>query len=609
MSAELDPNKIVAEFINANFEQIAQSISSGLKGTKATIRSKLKSTYSTYLDRILTRHSKSKSFFVRSEAIPIYDFFVPPDLSNQQRQLSAPTAPDLAAIAPATIVTGSGGCGKTMLMRHFLVSSIRERGKIPVLVELRQLNNSDDSLQDTVMETLQANGLDVDKKFMKLAFEAGHFCLLLDGFDELLNQLREPVIQQIHQFHEIYPQNWIFVSSRPDAKLEGLIGFSSFVVDPLDLDKAVELVQKLPFDDPVKDRFIDSLFNGLYKEHQSFLSNPLLLSIMLLTFSDIAHMPSKLSIFYQQAYESLFQKHDALKGGFHRDRRTRLDIQDFAKVFSAFCVQSYDQRQFSFSHTQALQCFDQARNISGLEFDSEGVLQDSMQAVCLMIEDGLEIGFAHRSFQEFFVAKFISFAPPSIKAKLVKRFAQSGEVDSVIQLLLEMDSYAVEAHYLLPSISKIKAHVKFKKSIGVTHLLRYLKLIYSRFHITQANESAPPQLVATIKHSYLFHFLRFVYRVYPSTKEESNNSRGVTNKIRQVFQKEYGDNGEVSTNSLRTTDPFVRSLIKSPGLWGIIGLRGIIEIGALIEKRHKESESSLDAILTAPPRKRFHSVS
>ena len=40
MSEELDPNKLVVEFINANLDQIAQSFISGIKGTKAIIRSK-----------------------------------------------------------------------------------------------------------------------------------------------------------------------------------------------------------------------------------------------------------------------------------------------------------------------------------------------------------------------------------------------------------------------------------------------------------------------------------------------------------------------------------------------------------------------------------------
>lgn len=605
MSEELDPNKLVVEFINANFDRIAQSIFSGIKGTRTIIRSKLKTTYSAYLERILERHSKSKSFFVRSEAVTIYDFFVPPNLSNQQRQLLAPTAASLAAVAPTTIVTGLGGCGKTMLMRHFLVSSLRERAKIPVLVELRQLNNSNNSLQDTVLQTLGANGLDVDQKYMELAFNAGHFCLLLDGFDELLNQLREPLIQQIQQFHETYPKNWIFVSSRPDVKLEGLVGFSSFTVDPLDLDQAVELVQKLPFDDPVKERFVDSLHNGLYEEHKSFLSNPLLLSIMLLTFSDTAHIPDKLSIFYQQAYDSLFQKHDALKGGFQRDRRTKLDIQDFARVFSAFCLQSYDQRQFSFTHSQALQYFDQAKNFSSLEFESEGVLQDSMQAVCLMIEDGLEIGFAHRSFQEFFVAKFVSSLPSDTKGELIERFAQSSGVDAVLQLLFEMDPYAVEKHYLLPSIEKIKTLVKFKRTIGVTHLLRYLKIMFNRFEIIQDDNETALSLLTTIENIYLFDVVAFAHRTYPRTENDSNDLKKISEETREVFQEEYGEKGEVSLDSLRTTHRFFRCLIKSPGFWGISNLQWIIEIGDLIEKRHKETQSSLDAILSAPQHKQL----
>ena len=327
---------------------------------------------------------------------------------------------------------------------------------------------------------------------------------------------------------------------------------------------------------------------------------------MLLTFRDIAHIPSKLSIFYDQAYESLFQKHDALKGGFQRDRQTELDIQDFARVFSAFCVQSYDERRFAFTHSQALRYFDQARNISSLEFDSEGVLQDSMQAVCLMIEDGLEIGFAHRSFQEFFVARFISSSPPETKGKLIERFAQSGEVDEVMQLLFEMDQYAVEEHYLLPAIEKIKALVQFKKTVGVTHWLRYLKVMYSHFHMLQGDGETPPHLMATIKDTYMFHVAAFANRVYACAEEEDGKaSIARIDEVRDVFREEYGEEGRVSLGSLRTTDRFFRALKEHPNLWGLGALQRIIWIGELIEKRRRESQSTLDAILSTPPQKRL----
>lgn len=64
MSDEIDPNTIIVEFINSNLDRIADSVSSAMTGTKNAIRSRLKRTYSDYLQRTLDRHSKAKSFFV-----------------------------------------------------------------------------------------------------------------------------------------------------------------------------------------------------------------------------------------------------------------------------------------------------------------------------------------------------------------------------------------------------------------------------------------------------------------------------------------------------------------------------------------------------------------
>ena len=270
MSDELDANKLVAEFITSNIDRLVDSVSSGMKGTKNAIRVRLTRTYRTYLERILERHSKAKSFFVRSEPRPIYDFFVPPDISSQQRVLSAPDAAQLAAIASAAIVTGSGGCGKTMFMRHLLVSSLSNREKMPVLLELRQLNNDGSDLRSAILHTLNSNSLKADDEYLDLALRAGHFCLLLDGFDELELRMRDRVAREVQHLAEKYPQNWIFLSSRPDSKLEGWQGFSLFSVKPFDLDRSVELVQKLPFDDPIKAKFIEALQSDLYEKHKSF---------------------------------------------------------------------------------------------------------------------------------------------------------------------------------------------------------------------------------------------------------------------------------------------------------------------------------------------------
>ena len=60
-------------------------------------------------------------------------------------------------------------------------------------------------------------------------------------------------------------------------------------------------------------KFIDNVKKHLYDKHKSFLSNPLLTTMMLLTFDQFAEIPEKMFLFYEQAFDTLFLKHDATK--------------------------------------------------------------------------------------------------------------------------------------------------------------------------------------------------------------------------------------------------------------------------------------------------------
>ena len=198
---------------------------------------------------------------------------------------------------------------------------------------------SDQKIYDAIKENLVALGFDLGDEYIAKGFALGHFVVFLDGFDEVKSEIRVSLSKQIVQLSRNAPDSVIIVSSRRDDVFTGWDGFREFGVSPLAVEEACELVEKLPFDAELKEKFISDLRGFLFERHKSFLSNPLLLSIMLLTYGESADIPTKISLFYNQAYEALFQRHDALKGGYQRDRRTSLDIQDFARVFGAFCLQ------------------------------------------------------------------------------------------------------------------------------------------------------------------------------------------------------------------------------------------------------------------------------
>ena len=83
----------------------------------------------------------------------------------------------------------------------------------------------------------------------------------------------------------------------------------------------MQLIDRLEFrpDEPaIKKKFLSVLERMLFRTHRSFTENPLLLTIMLLTFEQYAEVPVKMHVFYREAFEVLAKRHDASKGVFKR---------------------------------------------------------------------------------------------------------------------------------------------------------------------------------------------------------------------------------------------------------------------------------------------------
>lgn len=479
MSDQLDPNAIAAKFIQQNIEGLLEIAENVLKGGTDKVRLHLDRTYKQYLSIVLEKYSKAKSFLLRGEPVPLYQFYIPLNLRFRSTLLSSPTLSDLQKISNFIIIAGSAGCGKSMMMRHLLLNSIVAKNKVPVFLELRQFNFTDTDLLGLIKQVLSLNKFNLDKNYVEKALAIGHFVFLLDGYDEVVNAKRSQVAINIHNFTKQYGNNTIILSSRPDRDLDGWQEFSLLQIQPLNLEQAYKLIEKVTYDEDLKKKFLDDLRKDLFKKHESFLSNPLLLSIMLLTYGQSANIPNKLNVFYNQAYEALFERHDALKCGYKRNRLTTLDIQDFARIFAAFCLQAYDKRQFEFDRMQALNYIEKSQHITGIKCGKDDYLKDLIQAVCLLVEEGLNIIYSHRSFQEYFTAKYIADARPDIQKKLIKKYSILSRNDNVFNLLYEIRPDVIEQQYLIPGIDLIFKTIGVKNTINKTHVMKYLEKAFS----------------------------------------------------------------------------------------------------------------------------------
>jgi hypothetical protein len=604
MTGEIDINKLAVEFVNQSIDSFYQAGKDVLKGATDKVRLMLNSSYNDYLACVIPRYSKAKSFFVRSEPTYLYEFYVPIGISCGKKKVSQASISQVSAIAPHAVITGGGGSGKSMLMRHLFLDSIIAKQKVPIYLELRELNQTNQNLVSFIGETLHSNGFALDDAYIEKAMKAGHFAFLFDGFDEVSLALRKAISKQLLDLAKNYDKNLIFVSSRPDNENSVWPSFSDFKKKSLTLDQACELVQKLAFEGDLKSKFLKDLRDTLFEKHNSFLSNPLLLSIMLLTYGRSAGIPDKLNVFYNQAYEALFQGHDTVKGAFQRDRATPLDIQDFARVFSAFSIQTYDKRIFQMSKSQAIEYLEKSKTILNIEFKSSEYLQDAEQAVCLLVEDGLLITFSHRSFQEYFVARFIYHAKLDVQKKLIDKYGKTVRIDNVMNLLFEMNPELVERTLLIPGLEGLERAIKVKRRVGVTHFLRFLKFEVDSIRISSGRLEG-----FYLRDAEGFHAIIDFAMAHCGTLIGWTGFTSFTEIKRSFPWEKYGpkygkshdktNTYTISVSKLKYTDDIVHDMALSGGFFSIRMLEQALEVKKALIKRHKSIDSSLEEILGA----------
>ncbi len=369
------------------------------------------------------------------------------------------------------ILTGSGGSGKSMFTKYLWLSLfVESEGKIPLFVELRNLNSV---TVDSIIAYLQqlisiGQGLITTKDFQKY-LSRGDFVIILDGFDEVIQDKKESIQTQIITISENFRDLKIIVTSRPDGRFSSWPSFEVAQLAPLHKEDVIELITKAEFSDDFKKAFLKRIkTTDLFQKHNSFLTNPLLASMMLLTFSYNFDIPDRMHLFYQQAFDVLYQRHDSYKsGGFTREFKTKLSEDVFKRIISYFCLVTYYGEEFIFSREGAILSLKKAIELFGARADASDMLDDLNLCVCFLIQEGLQYVFSHRSFQEYFAAYCMAIVVPDRIEQLVPKFLRRTN-DQVVLLLADMSPEIFRRNYVVPTAKKFEAKLQLgqaKKSI------------------------------------------------------------------------------------------------------------------------------------------------
>ena len=484
---------------------------------------KEKLNFNEYLHNTKEKYSKIKTLLYNDQPKPFYNFYVCNDIEPQTHLHGKFAVPDkltiinnvsvetLSNCSRFVILAGTGGLGKSMMMRHLLLNSVenyRDMLTIPVFIPLKDFDMMVVSLFEYVYSKVSSLCCDITKAQFEDVLNSGKCLLLFDGLDEISSSNAKYFERDLELFTDKYPENIFVISSRP---YQSFISYSRFTVlrlKPFTKMQALMLIDNLEFrpDEPIiKEKFRTELNDHLCYSHGTFIENPLLLTIMLLTFEQYAEVPSKMHVFYREAFGALSVKHDASKGAYKRTLKTGLTADKFSDYFAEICSRSYYDEKFELTEDEFVKYYSILRERDKTNDDITSpshFLYDLCSNMCLMYIENGKYHFTHRSFQEYFCALYFSKQKDKTLESIGEFFENrhirmSG--DSTFDMLYDMIPDKVEEYIFLPFLTKI--YQKCDKEEG---FWTFLEMLYPSLCF-EAGET--DDWIINTSESYLFEFI------------------------------------------------------------------------------------------------------
>lgn len=425
-----------------------------------------------YLDTASAYFSTKKTLLYAEKPHPFYDIYVCNDIKyrkykitgsrdlKEEKTIQNASIEILEKESKYIIIEGIGGIGKSMLLTHLFLSSAPnagEYGRTPLLLSLKDYKEDTNSIVDFIWKSVKDFDPALTHANVINSLQNRELVLLMDGLDEIQTSARDSFDTDLEAFIKSYPGNMIVITSRPVYSFIAYSKFSVFDIKPLTKPQAIALINKLEFwDITAKKNFMEALDRQLYFSHYQFASNPLLLTIMLMTYSSFGEVPAKMHVFYSKAYETMARLHDATKGSFKRPLHTKLTPEDFAKLFAEFCARTYKDEELEF--TEITFSSYMKKVLKDTLAEKSGVtphdfLLDLTDNLCIMYREGEKYYFIHRSFQEYFAA--VHFAS-GYDAKLYKvgnffeKTKHRSYTDRTFEMLYDMIPEKIERYIFFP---------------------------------------------------------------------------------------------------------------------------------------------------------------
>jgi hypothetical protein len=370
-----------------------------------------------------------------------------------------------------SLILGTAGQGKSVFLRYLCLQDLDLEGNIPLFVELRRIDKEKD-LKSLLQDHIKSLGIgETDpSKALKLILASGKSRLFLDGYDEISREYGLRTKSEINQLLSENSELQVAITSRPGAisqHLKDSFDILQHEIAPINSSDHGAFFLKIGVEEETRNRLLSAISRSK-AEIRNLLSTPLMLTLLVITCGAQQDLPDTLPEFYDSLFNVLASTHDGSKPGYTRQKATTLSNAELERLFCAFCFSSKTLfKKNSLTHRQLEESLEHAKKISDTKCTIEGFRTEITETVCLMINDGLDIAFIHKSIQEYYSARFIhTLEDKSNAAKILESIEDNGifEWNNELQFLEDFRDRTYENHIGIKHAQALMSELRLKSS-------------------------------------------------------------------------------------------------------------------------------------------------
>jgi NACHT domain-containing protein len=307
------------------------------------------------------------------------------------------------------LIVDSAGMGKSTFAKYLVLDIFSSEVKIPIFLELRRIEESE-TLLGKISKEIDEHQEDIDERFLGMLFEQGHYIIILDGYDELSENARGKIGAQITELALKYDQNTVILTSRPEVSLPEISSSTVFSIQPLNRKQAESLV--LRYDAVASLDVGKGLIQQFDAVSREFLEIPLLVILLYRTYGYNQSIATKVTSFYDDVFNAYYKGHDLSKSGFSRPKLSGLDFEEFRRLLRGFAfLLSVQQKNNISSRTEAHSIIEDSIKLTSTKPTSApAFFDDLLSSVPLLLKEGNEFRFIHKSICDFFTGEFLAFS-------------------------------------------------------------------------------------------------------------------------------------------------------------------------------------------------------